>query len=198
MKSNLYSRQLHPEEKTLAKQLANKSGGLYTQQQIEDQMRLIGVYVDGGYSPGIPAVLNGQAPTDPGAMWISTGLTENGRPLMIQSLASPDPTLQAYIRANANSAAPGNVPSVFTYEHAPNQIDWNSVRNTMADAAGMISTNAGRVSVAAGAAAAILGPHTPRAVTLSFSSAVVSLGASGVQQMLNPQPWKFGFDSFVD
>ena len=33
---DLYNRQLHLEEKTLAKQLADKRGGRYTQAQVEE------------------------------------------------------------------------------------------------------------------------------------------------------------------
>ncbi|WP_152601746.1 hypothetical protein [Burkholderia paludis] len=45
-----FNRQLHLEEKTLAKQLAARSKGKYTQAQIEDQMRIMGA----------PATLVGQ------------------------------------------------------------------------------------------------------------------------------------------
>jgi hypothetical protein len=39
--------------------------------------------------------------------------------------------------------------------------------------------------------------HMP-AAGLSFGAAVTSLAASGVQQLLSPRPWSFGFDSFTD
>ncbi len=35
-----HNRQLHPNERKLAKELASKSGGRYTAEQIEEQMRL--------------------------------------------------------------------------------------------------------------------------------------------------------------
>ncbi|WP_207005736.1 hypothetical protein [Trinickia mobilis] len=38
---------MHPEEKTLAKQLVDKSDGKYTPAQIEEQMRIMGVSVNG-------------------------------------------------------------------------------------------------------------------------------------------------------
>ncbi|WP_181322030.1 hypothetical protein [Trinickia symbiotica] len=43
----LYNRQLHPEEKDLAKQLADKSGGKYAEQQIENQMALMNLTENG-------------------------------------------------------------------------------------------------------------------------------------------------------
>ena len=84
---DLYNRQLHPEEKTQAKYIADQSNGLYTQAEVEDQMRIMGVCVNGGcVAPGVAEELNGRAPTDLGAKWINTGLTnENGNPLIIQA-----------------------------------------------------------------------------------------------------------------
>lgn len=57
----------HRDERTLAKQLAEHSDGKYTQKQIEDQMRIMGVMVDGKHQSGAPATLVGEEPNDLGA-----------------------------------------------------------------------------------------------------------------------------------
>jgi filamentous hemagglutinin len=111
-----FNRQLHPDEKTLAKQLAAKSNGQYTEAQIEDQMRIMGVSADGTRQSGAPDTLVGQAPTDSGARWISGGTSENGQPILTQITAQPDDAMQSYIRANYNSTSPGGVPSQYTYD----------------------------------------------------------------------------------
>jgi hypothetical protein len=104
-------------EKTLAKQLADKSGGQYTQAQVEDQLRIMGVSVsvNGTNESGAPTTLIGQMPTDAGAQWISAGTTADGKPILTQVMAQADPQLQSYILANYNSTSPGQVPSQFTY-----------------------------------------------------------------------------------
>lgn len=100
----LYNRQLHPDEKTLAKQIADKSGGQYTQAQVEDQLRIMGVSVNGSYESGAPDTLIGQMPTDSGARWISAGTTADGKPILTQLTAQANPELQQCIIANANTA----------------------------------------------------------------------------------------------
>ncbi|MFC0087372.1 hemagglutinin repeat-containing protein, partial [Dyella flava] len=42
LQGDVYNRQLHPDEITLAKKLEGESGGLYTQEQIEDALRISG------------------------------------------------------------------------------------------------------------------------------------------------------------
>ncbi|WP_244131037.1 hypothetical protein [Burkholderia gladioli] len=81
-----FNRQLHPEEKTLAKQLADKSKGKYTQAQIEDQMRIMGVSVNGIDESGTPATLVGTTPADMGVTClISSGHFNLGeRPRLLQ------------------------------------------------------------------------------------------------------------------
>ena len=53
-----FNRQLHASEKTLAKQLAAKSGGKFTQEEIEEQMRLMGNKAQGA-EPNTLTVLAG-------------------------------------------------------------------------------------------------------------------------------------------
>ena len=89
-----FNRQLHLDEKTLAKQLANKSGGKYTEAQIEDQMRILGVSADGTHQSGAPDTLVGQAPTDSGARWINAGTTADGQPILTQITAQADAAMR--------------------------------------------------------------------------------------------------------
>jgi len=119
---DIYNRQLHPEEKTLAQQIAAKSGGTYTAAQVEDQMRIMGATVNGTVENGAPDTLIGQKPTDAGAGWLSAGLTADGKPILTQTNAAVDPQLQAYIVNNYASAAPGAVPSIVSgYTASPTQ-----------------------------------------------------------------------------
>ncbi|MEX3977777.1 hemolysin [Paraburkholderia sp. EG287A] len=199
---DLYNRQMHSEEKTLAKRLADNSGGLYTQTQVEEQMRIMGVSTDGNHESGAPETLIGQAPSDSGARWISAGTTADGKPILTQVTAQADPELQAYILANYNSTSRGDVPSQFTYDRPTgtgswnisgpftkfDQSDTNFVRSTTADGASMISTNAGRISAAAGAAAAVPGVHQPAAASLAAGSGMVGLVADAVAQIIRPDP----------
>ncbi len=196
-----FNRQLHPEEKTLAKQLAEKSKGKYTQAQIEDQMRVMGVSVNGKYESGAPTTVVGEMPTDSGAKWISGGATSDGKPIWTQKTAQANPGLQQYIIANANSATNSQVPSQFTYDRPGSngwgfnvtgpltkfdQSDANYVRNTSADAASMISTNAGRVGAIAGAMSSIPSPGQAAAAAVGTTSSAIGLGASAIEQALRP------------
>ncbi|MBU9217192.1 filamentous hemagglutinin N-terminal domain-containing protein [Burkholderia gladioli] len=213
--NEVYNRQLHEgnraDEKTLAKQLAVKSEGKYTQQQIEDQMRIMGGLIGGDRESGTPETLVGTMPTDSGAKWLYAGTTDDGKQILTQITVKPNAELQSYILANS-AWAQDDVPSIM-YDGAGKKsfgfevtgpftkfdpLDANYVKDTTADAAEAISVNAGRVSAAAGAAAAVPGPHSVAAVGLSVGAATVSLGASGVLQLVNPQPWGLGFDGFVD
>ncbi|MGU7776369.1 hemolysin, partial [Burkholderia sp. MR1-5-21] len=210
-----FNRQLHEDskakEQTLAKRLAEESDGKYTQVQIEDQMRIMGGLIGGDREFGTPATLVGEMPTDPGAKWQYAGTTDNGKPILTQITVQPNPELQRYILANSASAQ-NDVPHI-VYDQTGkkgfsvdvtgpftkfDQSDVNYVRNTTADTASMISTNAGRVSASAGAAAALPGPHSPEAAALSFGATAVGLGASALQQALNPTPRPFITDSLVD
>lgn len=194
-----FNRQLHPEEKTLAKQIADKSGGTYTQAQVEDQLRIMGVSVNGTSESGAPTTLIGQMPTDPGAQWISGGTTADGKPILTQVTAQADPQLQSYILANYNSASAGGVPSQFTYQQTGSgstnitgpftkfdQSDVNFMRNTTADAASMVSTNAGRFSAATAAAATIPSPYSAGFSAAAYAATVAGFTADAVAQMVKP------------
>ena len=198
--ADLFNRQLHPEEKTLAKQLADKSGGQYTQAQIEDQMRIMGVSANGTNESGAPSTLIGQMPTDSGAQWMSGGTTDGGKPILTQITAQANPELQSYILANYNGASTGGVPSQFTYALTGNtgstnitgpftkfdKSDADFMRNTTADTASMISTNAGRFSAAAAAAATIPSPYSGGLSAAAYTATVAGFAADALAQLVKP------------
>jgi filamentous hemagglutinin len=195
-----YNRQLHPEEKSLAKQIADKSGGMYTQAQVEDQMRIMGVSVGAQHESGAPDTLIGQAPTDSGARWISAGTTADGQPILTQITAQANPELQVYIRANYNSASTGGVPSQYTYDVPTgggssnvtgpftkfDKSDSDFVRNTTADTASMVSTNSGRVSAFATTAVALPTPYAPIYDAIAFGATISGMAADAVAQLVKP------------
>jgi len=102
--------------------------------------------------------------------------------------------LQTFIMENYNSATPGQVPSAFTYMPTPAETD---IRGMVANAAAVVSTNAGRVSATATAALAVPGPHQPSALTTAGGAAIVSLAAEAVVQALKPDPVAMFKDDFV-
>ncbi|VVD78116.1 tRNA nuclease CdiA-2 [Pandoraea communis] len=181
-----FNRQLYSDEHTLAKNIAKMSNGRYTQEQVEDQMRIMGVSQTGGGAvpEGVAEELNGRTPTDTGARWINTGLTnENGNPLIFQSLQEPNQELQAFIMANYNSASPGQVPSTFTYAPTPAKTD---VRGTVADVAGGVSTAAGRFGAITAAGASLPSPFAPGLVTASYVATATGMAADAVVQIAKP------------
>ncbi|MFD1560654.1 hypothetical protein ACFSHT_34285 [Paraburkholderia silviterrae] len=196
----LYNQQLHPQEKTLAKRLADESGGKYSRAQIEGQLRIMGVSNNGTNESGAPTTLIGQTPTDSGAKWISGGTTANGQPILTQVTAQADPQLQSYILANYNGASSGQVPSQFTYAltgHSGSanitgpftkfdQSDENFMRGTTADVASMVSTNAGRFSAATAAAATVPSPYSAGFSAAAYAATVAGFTADAVAQMVKP------------
>jgi filamentous hemagglutinin len=62
----------------------------------------------------------------------------------------------------------------------------NFVRNTTADTASMISTNAGRVSAATAAAARIPSPYSTALEGVSFSATAIGMTADAVTQLAKP------------
>ncbi|WP_232036284.1 hypothetical protein [Burkholderia stabilis] len=190
-----FNRQLHPEEKTLAKQIADGSKGQYTQAQIEDQMRLMGMSVNGKYESGAPTTLVGEMPTDSGAKWISGGMTSDGKPILAQVTVQADQQLQDYILARYNSASPAQVPSQFSYQQTGSgsmnitgpftkfdKSDVNYVRNTTADAASFGATQLDRLSALATTMSAMGLPAEQIAITSSVGSWLLT----GVQQVARP------------
>lgn len=203
-----FNRQLHPEEKTLAKQLADKSKGKYTQAQIEDQMRIMGVSVNGVHESGAPATLVDTTPTDMGAQWVGAPATADGKMVLTQKTATANLELQSYIVANADSAAPSQVPSQFSYDQTtkpdyhftltgpftrlPNQTDVNYVKSTTGDLASATSTTAGWVGSTSGALASAPSPFAPLFAQIAFGATAVGVGADAIGQMVSPNFGQYG------
>ena len=103
---DVFNRQLHPEEKVLAKELAQKSNGKYTAEQIEAQMRGTAVTRNGVTEQGTPDTVIGGIPgMDSGGTWIHAGTTHDGYPIITQQLAPEDVALKAYIANNTQGQA---------------------------------------------------------------------------------------------
>jgi filamentous hemagglutinin len=197
---DLYNRQLDIKEKSLAQQLADASGEKYTVAQIEDQMRQMDMSANGTTTSGAPATLMGQTPTDSGARWMFAGATANGQPVLTQILAPSDSALQSYILANYNRVSPGQVPSQFTYPSSStggsinvtgpfinfDQSDLSYMRDTAANVASMVSTNAGRFGATNAAFAAIPSPYSPIFEGAAYMGTVVGIGADAVSQIMRP------------
>lgn len=116
-KNDRYNRQLEPEEKALAKELADKSGGQYTQARIEDQQRQLDMTKGGQTYIGSPDTLIGdQQPSDAGARWTFAGQTADGKPILTQATVANDLELQRYI---VNAVNGSDVPSTISYAAAP-------------------------------------------------------------------------------
>lgn len=202
-----FNRQLHPEEKTLAKQFADKSGGKYTEAQIEDQMRIMGATSNGTNESGVPTTLIGQAPTDSGAQWMSAGTTADGKPILTQITALANPELQSYILSNYATDVPGTVSydplsgsksSTITGPFTKfDKTDADFMRNTTADVAGMASNTAGWISSAAATGAAVPSPYTPILGTIAFGSTVAGIDADAVSQLVNPNVGQYSFEGAV-
>ncbi|SFC13755.1 filamentous hemagglutinin [Cupriavidus sp. OV038] len=107
--ADAYNRQLHPEERDLAKRMAANSNGKYTVDEIEAQMRLSnrvdmsGKVVETGGPDQINAATT--KPTDDGAKWISVAGTTQIREIPAQANAE----IIAYIEAQQKLAL-GDVP----------------------------------------------------------------------------------------
>ncbi|MGF6645033.1 hypothetical protein [Paraburkholderia sp. GAS82] len=198
-----FNRQLHPEEKTVAKQLADKSGGKYTEAQIEDQMRIMGATSNGTNESGAPTTLIGQAPTDSGAQWMSAGTTADGKPVLTQITALANPELQSYILSNYATDVPGTVSysplsgsksSTITGPFTKfDKSDADFMRNATADASGMVSTNAGRVSALAAAGAALT-PCSLVCEGVAYTGTVIGIAADAVGQLARPNTGQYLFN----
>ena len=66
------------------------------------------------------------------------------------------------------------------------QSDANYVRNTAADTASMVSTNAGRIGAATASAASIPSPYAPGLACAAYVATVVGFGADSVVQLMKP------------
>ncbi|GAB2895439.1 hypothetical protein GCM10027093_33700 [Paraburkholderia jirisanensis] len=102
LSADLYNRQLHPEEKTLAQKLATASGGKYTVQQIEDQMAAMNMTQNGQTYDGGVRVAVGSMPSD-GSTWVPYGINQAGQQVWAQNLPSGDVDIQSFIAQGANA-----------------------------------------------------------------------------------------------
>jgi filamentous hemagglutinin len=93
MNATTFNRQLHPEEKALARRLAAESNGKYTVEQIEAQLRLS--FVKGTkIGPGSDIVATQDGMYDPDGNWLPLG--DSG--LFVQNFTGSDKEVVAYIK----------------------------------------------------------------------------------------------------
>ncbi|WP_150739181.1 hemagglutinin repeat-containing protein [Pandoraea anapnoica] len=195
-----FNRQLGDPDRTLAEHIANRSNGKYSKEQVEDQLRLMGIeYSDGSFvPPGVVEELNGRTPSDTGARWIDTRMENaQGNPLIVQSMPKVDRELQAYIMSTYESATPGQVPLTFTYVPTPVETD---ARETVANLAGGVSTAASRFGAITTASASIPSPYSPGLATASFIATVTAVAADAVVQLAKPnvgQYWTSGGSALI-
>ncbi|WCM22953.1 hypothetical protein NDK50_33805 [Paraburkholderia bryophila] len=86
----------------MAKQLADASGGKYTQAQIENQMAEMNMTSGGQTESGGVRVAVGAQPQD-GTNWQPYGVNQAGQQVWAQSLPSGDADIQSFIVQNANA-----------------------------------------------------------------------------------------------
>jgi len=117
-----YNRQLHPEERDLAKSIAARAkeeGLSYTVDQIEAQMRRMNVALPDGesYVGGPAVVIGNEGIFDTGANFAEVGRTKDGEPIMME-FGSPElgRQIQSFIVSHASG---GTVPSGFSYTAEP-------------------------------------------------------------------------------
>jgi filamentous hemagglutinin len=190
-----FNRQLGSHEPKLASHIADKSNGQYTQEQVEEQLRIMGVsYPDGRtMPPGIAEELNGRIPTDQGVVWVDTGfINANDNPLIVESLPEVNQKLQAFIMENYDSATPGQVPSSARYIPTPFE---PTIRDTVAGTAEDISTAAGRFGAITAAGASIPSPYAPGLATAAYIATATGVVADAVVQIAKPDVGKYWVNS---
>ena len=222
------NRQLHPEEKTLAQKLAKLSGGKYTTEQIEEQMRGMDVVIDGEVEKGIVDVVLDGNPVDSDGTWIPGGGT-----VIVQSLADMNPELRAFIVQNTTGEG---IPGTITYAGSfdapsiPNAVNTQPIqtaacpygafdcaagipvdnlaqrRNNAADFAGWLSTQSGRFSSLSTAYGAYLSmnpnPVSQAGAATQYGMAgiaeIVGFSAGAFEQFLRPNPGQVMVDGSID
>ena len=208
------NRQLHEDdkakEKTLAKQLADKSNGQFTPKQIEDALRAAN-----NDTLEEPASNGAIVPYDANAALhvydgngMILGQTADGTYVLMQNpamLATPSSDLQAFIQNNTgdtyswNTVAPqlsgmrsSSLPSILNGTVTPEMLA--DRQNNAADFAGWMATQSGRFSSAATAYGAYLASQ-PNPVSqagagiqlgMAGTATMVGFGASALEQLLRP------------
>ncbi|KWO60428.1 filamentous hemagglutinin [Burkholderia territorii] len=220
LSADLYNRQLHPAEKSLSQKLAakaqsqgltNADGSPVTAMDIANQLAQMGYRANGVSESGAAATVKGDKPND-GSKWVNAGIDQTtGKTVWTQTPGPANAALQAFILQNTNGA---DVPLVQQYTASVpaksggssstvtgpftkfDQSDANYVRNTAADSAAMISTNAGRVSSIAAAGAAV----TPCSIVcdgIAFSGTAIGLAADAIGQLAKPDPGQYIFNGIT-
>ena len=102
-----FNRQIHQDgeaqEKTLAKTVADESGGKYTERDVGNQMAMMNLTVNGRTESGGVLVAMGAQPQD-ATNWQPYGVNQAGQQVWAQSLGPGDPNLQAYIVKGAQGS----------------------------------------------------------------------------------------------
>lgn len=134
------NRQLHPDEKTLAKKLAANSKGKYTAEQIEDAMRAsgnkaLGEDVNAGTIVGgmIDGKPNSNTAYDQDANWSINSVNGIGLNLVQKIPTTVDSALAAYIQGNTGSTynwSDNTLGKVSTGTSTPNTNPFDSRWNT--------------------------------------------------------------------
>ncbi|CAG4926247.1 hypothetical protein [Paraburkholderia gardini] len=147
--ADLYNRQLHPQEKTLAQQVAaaanangltNPDGSPVTATDVANQLAQMGYQANGVSESGAAATVEGAKPSD-GSTWVSAGVDQNtGKTIWTQTPGPANAALQAFILQATNGA---DVPLQRQYSASPNgtQSSFGSQGISMGSSAGSICPN---------------------------------------------------------
>ncbi len=166
---DLYNRQLHPQEKTLAQQIAAQTGGQYSAQDVANQLAQMGFSQNGVTESGAAATVEGATPPNDGTTWAKAGVDQNtGQTIWTQTLGAPNLALQALILQNTNGA---DVPLLQQYSSSPSgaQSASGSQGVSMGSSAGSICPG-GNCGIA-------YGPLTP---TMPSPATITDLGSTGL------------------
>ncbi|HDR9021946.1 hemagglutinin repeat-containing protein [Burkholderia vietnamiensis] len=212
LSADLYNRQLHPDEKKLAEQLAakaksqgikNADGSAVTSTDIANQLAQMGYRANGVSESGAAATVEGAQPND-GSTWVKAGVDQNtGKTVWTQVPGAANQALQSFILQNTNGAdvplvqqyspsskgaSGGGSSSTITgpFTRLPNQADLGYIKSTTSDLASATSTTAGWVGATTGALAAAPTPLAPAFAGISYATTVVGVSADAVGQVLNP------------
>ncbi|WP_346308908.1 hypothetical protein [Limnohabitans sp.] len=126
--ADMNNRQLHPSEVQRAKELAAKSGGKYSQTEIEEQMRLMGNAVTKEQPNTTTVLTNTEAivksiKNDPGMPKTAQGS------VVVEVPGQANPELQAWIISNTTQGA-GFIPGASPYSASNARLNRPTTTNT--------------------------------------------------------------------
>ena len=126
LSADMFNRQLHPDEKELAKKLAleaKNAGYDVTVEQIETQLRRMDVtLLDGETHAGTAAVVIGdEGIFDKATNFVLVGRAEDGRNIWMEVPSPADRQLQEFIVANANGR---DIPTGLNYRLEPDRTNY--------------------------------------------------------------------------